>query len=47
VLNGQVSPEAYAHAFQSSLAVNALLMLICVGLSVLLVRHQQLALRRG
>ncbi|MGA7779564.1 MAG: MFS transporter [Paraburkholderia sp.] len=43
VLGGRTTPEAYAHAFQSSLAINALLMFICIGLSVLLVRHQKLA----
>jgi MFS family permease len=45
-LGGRAAPGAYAHAFQISLAINALLMFACIGLSVLLVRHQQLALRR-
>ncbi|SEF06204.1 drug resistance transporter, EmrB/QacA subfamily [Burkholderia sp. WP9] len=45
-LGGRAAPGAYAHAFQISLAINALLMCACIGLSVLLVRHQQLALRR-
>ncbi|WP_341319015.1 MFS transporter [Paraburkholderia sp. IMGN_8] len=46
VIGGRATPDAYAHGFQYSLAINALLMLACIGLSVLLVRHQQLALRR-
>ncbi|WP_027798459.1 MFS transporter [Paraburkholderia dilworthii] len=41
----RATPAAYAHAFQLSLAINAVLMFVCIGLSVLLVRHQQLALR--
>jgi hypothetical protein len=41
------TPAAYAHAFQLSLAINAVLMFVCIGLSVLLVRHQQLVLRRS
>jgi len=41
------TPVAYAQAFQLSLAINAVLMFACIGLSVLLVRHQQLALRRA
>ena len=47
VLGGGATPHAYAHAFQYSLAINALLMLICIGPSILLVRHQQLAVRRA
>lgn len=47
VLGGRASPGAYAHAFQFSLGINALLMLTCIGLSVLLVRHQQTELRRA
>ncbi|MFP3802700.1 MFS transporter, partial [Paraburkholderia sp. SIMBA_027] len=46
VIGGRSTPDAYAHGFQYSLAINALLMLACIGLSMLLVRHQQLALRR-
>jgi EmrB/QacA subfamily drug resistance transporter len=46
VIGGHTTPAAYAHAFQLSLAINACLMFVCIGLSVLLVRHQQLALRR-
>ncbi|MFM0360622.1 MFS transporter [Paraburkholderia sediminicola] len=46
VVGGRETPAAYAHAFQYSLAINACLMFVCIGLSVLLVRHQQLALRR-
>ncbi len=46
-LGGRSTPDAYAHAFQYSLAINALLMFACVGLSVLLVRHQQLVLRQA
>jgi MFS family permease len=41
------TPAAYAHAFQLSLAINAVLMFVCIGLSVLLVRHQQFVLRRS
>jgi hypothetical protein len=41
------APVRYAHAFQLSLAINAVLMFVCIGLSVLLVRHQQTALRRA
>jgi hypothetical protein len=41
------TPAANAHAFQLSLAINAVLMFVCIGSSVLLVRHQQLALRRS
>ena len=40
-LGGSVAPASYAHAFQLSLAINAVLMFVCIGLSVLLVRHQQ------
>jgi EmrB/QacA subfamily drug resistance transporter len=47
VLGGRATPHAYAHAFQYSLGINALLMLTCIGLSVLLVRHKQVALRRA
>ncbi|SIO69499.1 drug resistance transporter, EmrB/QacA subfamily [Burkholderia sp. GAS332] len=47
VIGGRETPDAYAHAFQYSLAINACLMFVCIGLSVLLVRHQQLALRRA
>src|SRR6266702_760891 len=46
-IGGHATPDAYAHAFQLSLAINALLMLVCIGLSVLLVRHQQFVLRRA
>jgi EmrB/QacA subfamily drug resistance transporter len=44
-IGGSAAPAAYAHAFQISLAINALLMFVCIGLSVLLVRHQQRVLR--
>ncbi|MGC1546980.1 MAG: MFS transporter [Rhodanobacter sp.] len=47
VLGNRTTPNAYAHAFQSSLAINALLMLICIGLSALLVRHQKSVIRRA
>ncbi|MGF6741771.1 MFS transporter [Paraburkholderia atlantica] len=40
-LGGSAAPASYAHAFQLSLAINAALMFVCIGLSVLLVRHQQ------
>ncbi|MGF6876213.1 MFS transporter [Paraburkholderia sp. MM5477-R1] len=40
-LGGSSAPASYAHAFQLSLAINAVLMFVCIGLSVLLVRHQQ------
>jgi hypothetical protein len=46
VIGGHTTPMVYAHAFQLSLAINACLMFVCIGLSVWLVRHQQLALRR-
>ncbi|HEY2607677.1 MAG TPA: MFS transporter [Paraburkholderia sp.] len=46
-IGGSAAPDAYAHGFQISLAINALLMFVCIGLSVLLVRHQQLVLRRS
>jgi MFS family permease len=46
-VGGSAAPGAYAHGFQISLAINALLMFVCIGLSVLLVRHQQLVLRRS
>jgi MFS family permease len=46
-LGGQPTPHAYAQAFQRSLEINALLMLTCIGLSVLLVQHQQRLIRRG
>jgi EmrB/QacA subfamily drug resistance transporter len=46
-IGGRAAPSDYAHAFQVSLAINALLMFVCIGLSVLLVRHQQIALRRS
>jgi MFS family permease len=45
-IGGSAAPTTYAHAFQLSLAINALLMFVCIGLSVLLVRHQQRVLRR-
>ena len=45
-IGGRAAPGDYAHAFQVSLAINALLMFVCIGLSVLLVRHQQLVQRR-
>jgi len=47
VLGGRRSSDAYAHAFQGGLAVNALLMFACIGFSLLLLRHQQLALLRS
>ncbi|MCC8400447.1 MFS transporter [Paraburkholderia sp. MMS20-SJTN17] len=40
-LGGSAAPGSYAHAFQLSLGINAVLMFVCIGLSVLLVRHQQ------
>ncbi|ASW01158.1 MFS transporter [Paraburkholderia aromaticivorans] len=46
-IGGRATPGVYAHAFQISLTINALLMFVCIGLSVLLVRHQQFALRRA
>ena len=46
-IGGSAAPSAYAHAFQVSLAINALLMFVCIGLSVLLVRHQELVLQRN
>jgi len=46
-IGGRTAPGVYAHAFQISLAINALLMFVCIGLSVLLVRHQQFAQRRA
>ncbi|MGF6965017.1 EmrB/QacA subfamily drug resistance transporter [Paraburkholderia sp. WC7.3g] len=42
-LDGSAAPASYAHAFQLSLAINAVLMFVCIGLSVLLVRHQRRA----
>lgn len=45
-LGGSTAPKAFAHAFQGSLMINAMLMFVCIGLSLLLVRHQQIALRR-
>ncbi|WGS52984.1 MFS transporter [Paraburkholderia sp. D15] len=45
-IGSRSTASAYAHGFQFSLAINALLMVVCIGLSVLLVRHQQHALRR-
>ncbi|HZZ11107.1 MAG TPA: MFS transporter, partial [Paraburkholderia sp.] len=45
-LGGHSSTGAYAHAFQLSLAINASLLFVCIGLSVLLVQHQQRVLRR-
>ena len=45
--DARAAAGAYAHAFQLSLAINAVLMFVCIGLSVLLVRHQQLVLRRA
>jgi MFS family permease len=46
-LSGPASAAGYAFAFQRSLAINAVLMLICIALSVTLVRHQQVAHRRA
>jgi succinate dehydrogenase hydrophobic anchor subunit len=46
-IGSRAAPGDYAHAFQVSLAINALLMFVCIGLSVLLVRHQHVALRRS
>ncbi|MFM0194927.1 MFS transporter [Paraburkholderia strydomiana] len=46
-VGAEAAPARYAHAFQLSLAINAVLMFVCIGLSVLLARHQQLALRRA
>jgi hypothetical protein len=43
----EAAPARYARAFQLGLAINAVLMFVCIGLSVLLVRHQQTALRRA
>ncbi|EDZ98497.1 major facilitator superfamily MFS_1 [Burkholderia sp. H160] len=40
-LGGSAAPGSYAQAFQLSLGINAVLMFVCIGLSVLLVRHQQ------
>jgi hypothetical protein len=44
--HGSVAPSAYALVFQISLAINAVLMFVCIGLSVPLVRHPQMVLRR-
>jgi predicted MFS family arabinose efflux permease len=46
-IGGSSAPGAYAHAFQLSLAINAVLMLLCIGLSMWLVRHQHAALQRA
>ncbi|NML32848.1 MFS transporter [Paraburkholderia antibiotica] len=40
-LGGSTAAASYAQAFQLSLGINAALMFVCIGLSVLLVRHQQ------
>lgn len=46
-LSANASAAGYAYAFQRSLAINAVLMVICIALSVTLVRHQQRASLRA
>jgi hypothetical protein len=46
-IGGNAAPAGYAFGLQISLAINSLLTLICVGLSMLLVRHRQLVLYRA
>jgi MFS family permease len=45
IVQGHDTPQAYAHAFEGSLSINAMLLALCVALSVMLVHHQQRALR--
>jgi MFS family permease len=45
-LSAHASARGYAYAFQRSLAINAVLMVVCIALSVTLVKHQQRAYRR-
>jgi hypothetical protein len=46
-LSAPASAAGCAFAFQRSLAINAVLMPVCIALSVTLVRHQQVAHRRA
>ena len=46
VLGQRATPEAYAQAFQFCIGITAALLVACIGLSVLLVRHQRVALQR-
>jgi protein-S-isoprenylcysteine O-methyltransferase Ste14 len=43
VLSGRSTPEDYARAFGHSLTINAILMVVCVVLSVAMVRRQWMA----
>jgi EmrB/QacA subfamily drug resistance transporter len=43
IVQGHDTPQAYAHAFERSLSINAMLLAACVLLSVMVVRHQQRA----
>ncbi|MGF6776776.1 MFS transporter [Paraburkholderia sp. GAS334] len=45
VLGQQTTQEAYAHAFQVCIGITTALLFVCIGLSVLLVRHQRMAAR--
>jgi EmrB/QacA subfamily drug resistance transporter len=46
VLDLRVTPEAYAQAFQFCIGITAVLLVACIGLSMLLVWHQRVALQR-
>ncbi|MDR6449802.1 hypothetical protein J2794_005940 [Paraburkholderia terricola] len=46
-IGGHATAGAYAHAFQLSLAINALLVLARHRFKLLPVRHQQFVLRRA
>ncbi|WP_109477203.1 MFS transporter [Paraburkholderia sp. C35] len=40
---GHPTPAVYAHAFDHALSINALLMVVCIVLTVLMIRRQRLA----
>jgi Na+/melibiose symporter-like transporter len=42
-LSGRPTPQGYAHAFGHSLTINAILMMVCIVLSVVMVRRQCMA----
>ncbi|HEY3598810.1 MAG TPA: MFS transporter [Paraburkholderia sp.] len=47
VVMGNPTAGGYAHAFERCLSINVVLMTVCIGLSMMVVRHQNIALRRA
>ena len=47
VLGHQTTAAAYSHAFQVCIGITTVLLFICIALSMLLVRHQRIAVRHA